>query len=42
MMRPLAMGTPLKGLLLHLAVLGVYGVASYALALHLVRRRLHR
>lgn len=42
LMRPLAMGTPVTGLLFHLAVLGGYGIAAYVLALRLVRRRLHR
>jgi lipooligosaccharide transport system permease protein len=40
--RPLTIGLPVENLLLHLAVPGVYGVVTYALALHLVRRRLHR
>jgi lipooligosaccharide transport system permease protein len=40
--RPLTIGAPVENLMLNLAVPGVYGVATYALALHLVRRRLHR
>ncbi len=41
-MRPLATGLPLDRLLLHLAVPALYGITAYLLALHLVRRRLHR
>jgi lipooligosaccharide transport system permease protein len=41
-MRPLANGLPVEHLLLHLAVPCGYGIVSYLLALHLVRRRLHR
>ncbi|HEY0635514.1 MAG TPA: ABC transporter permease [Gammaproteobacteria bacterium] len=40
--RPLTIGAPVENLLLHLAVPSVYGAAAYALALRLVRRRLHR
>jgi len=40
--RPLTTGAPVENLPLHLAVLTLYGVASYLLALRLVRKRLHR
>jgi len=40
--RPLTTGAPIEHLLLHLAVLSLYGVAAYLLALRLVRKRLHR
>lgn len=40
--RPLTTGAPIENLLLHLAVLTLYGVVTYLLALRLVRKRLHR